>query len=393
MLANKELNITTENFTALTSEYFKAVSGNHPDVKREKGLLITNDDIRKIKRYVNKALELPTETQEIEQLYNLDQLNIAGLKSADMQELYSTSKKHAGTWSALESSMKKVGTDLHVFADNFTVSSRSIIQYIEGLPSYESGLGKISTLTPEEIDNLPKIDLTGKEKQKIPALLELVEDLKKVITDHSKSTTSVKLEITTFKRSITDTIKPDLGKKIALSHSKDFNTEIIEINNNLDRINTRIEEKNAQIAEYSSNKWYGLILGGVGFIITNTVFGELAKTARAELENLIREKQTLEAKLETSNTLLKSCRTFQTSLDDLLLRVEGANGGASALENAWELILTYIDSSSKRLDGITNAMYLVSFVSRLNIMVSNWIGIKKQAEDLLNAFKAVAAEK
>jgi hypothetical protein len=192
MLANKELNITTENFISLTSDYFSAVSGNHPKVKREKGLLITNNDIRSIKRYISKALELPTEIETIEQLYKLDQLNIAGLKSADMQTLYSTTKNHAGTWSALENSMKKVGSDLHVFADNFTSSSRSIIQYIERLPSYISGLGKIGSLTPEEIDNLPKINLTENEKQKIPALLGLVEELKGVIVDHSESTTKVK---------------------------------------------------------------------------------------------------------------------------------------------------------------------------------------------------------
>jgi hypothetical protein len=131
----------------------------------------------------------------------------------------------------------------------------------------------------------------------------------------------------------------------------------------------------------------------VGFLITDSIFGEKAKKARVELEKLIREKQITEEKLVTSNTLLKSCRTFQTSLDDLLVRVEGAAGGASALESVWELILTYIDSSSKRLDRITNAMYLVSFVSRLNLMVSNWTEIKQQTEDLLNAFNNVAAEK
>ncbi|WP_095148484.1 alpha-xenorhabdolysin family binary toxin subunit A [Pseudomonas sp. Irchel s3a18] len=386
MLATQDLNITAKEINSLTSDFMSAVSGTLAGVEREQGLLITNDDIKKIKRYVSAGLALPTDINEIEQIHKYDQLDIAGLKSADMQVLYKAMKNHAETWSALESSMKTVGSDLYVFADNFTSSSNSIINYLKTLPSYISGIGKIGNLTPEEIDKLPEIQLTGEEKQKIPALLELVSELKTVITEHSQSTQTTKTKTTEFKRTITNTLKPALGLKIALINSRNVNKEIKELNERLDILNQRINEKNAEVEKYSQSKWWGLFGGVVGFIVTSTIYGDKAQQARHELGQLTDERRDIESKIATTHEILASLLAFETSLQDLQVRVEGAAGSSSNLESLWELIQTYVDSSSKRLDGVTNAMYLVSFVSRLTSMMENWSAIKKQAGDLLTAF-------
>ena len=389
MLAIQEQTITAEELNSLTSDFLGAVSGTLEGVERKQGLLITNDDIRKIRRYVNAGLELPIEIEEIEQIHKYDQLNIAGLKSADMQALFKSMREHAKTWSPLESNMKKVGTDLHVFADNFTSSSQSIIDYLKGLPSYISGTGKIDGLTPEEIENLPEIQLTGDEKQKIPALLALVDELKTVITEHSASTQTTKAQITEFKREISNSLKPALGLKLALCNSHNFNEEIKLLNESLDILNQRINQKLAEIEEYSESKWWGLLGGAVGFIVTSTIYGNKAQQARKELDQLTTERREIEAKIATISAAFASLRAFETSLLDLQIRIEDAAGSSSNLESLWELIEKYVDSSSKKLDGVTNAMYLVSFVSRLNTMIENWSAIKKQAGDLLTAFNNV----
>lgn len=392
MLATQELNITSEDLNKLTTEFMDAVSGTLPGVERDPGLLVTNEDIRKIKRYVKGGLELPIDEKEIEQIHKLDQLNISGLKSADLQLLFMKMKDHAGTWSALESSMKAVGSDLHVFSDNITSNCTAIIEYLKTLPSYVSGVGKIGGLPPEEIDKLPEIILTGEEKKKIPTLLELVDELKIVITAHSQSTKLTKTAITDFKHGITNIIKPELGLKIALCNSQNFSDEIKQYNQRLDVINARIDQKNAEIAEYSRNKWWGVIGGVVGFIITSSIYGSKAQQARNELDQLTDERRDIEKKLATTNTFLASLLAFETNLQDLQVRVEGASGSSSNLESLWELIQAYVESSSKRLDGVTNAMYLVSFVSRLTSMTENWKAIKKQAGDLLTAFNNASHE-
>lgn len=386
MSATQARTINSNELDSLTSQFMGAVSGTLAGVERDEGLLVTNEDIRKIKRYVNASLALPTEVNLVEQLYNLNQLNIPGLSSVDMLTLYKTMKDHANTWSPLELQMKKVGADLHVFADNLTTSSNSVIDYLKTLPAYISGLGQIGTLSPEEIDNLPAIKLSEDEQRKIPVLLELVDELKAVISQHSQSTTSTKDSIAVFKQGLTNVIKPALGVKIALAQSRDLNAEIQKYNQRLDEINTRISEKQAEIEQYSKSKWWGLLGGAVGFIISSTIYGDKAKQARMELEALATERRGIADKIATTSALLAQLLDYQTNLQDLQVRVEGAAGSASNLESLWELIQVYIDSSSKRLEGVTNAMYLVSFVARLTTMVANWTSVKKQAGDLLTAF-------
>ncbi|MNL24871.1 hypothetical protein D3C87_1463220 [compost metagenome] len=82
-------------------------------------------------------------------------------------------------------------------------------------------------------------------------------------------------------------------------------------------------------------------------------------------------------------------RAFETNLLDLQIRVEDAVGSSSSLDSLWGVIAGYVDSSSKKLNDVTNAMFLVAFVVKLKGMMSNWIEIKKQAGDLLTAFNNV----
>ncbi|WP_460115600.1 hypothetical protein [Pseudomonas sp. H2_D02] len=88
-----ETPIASRAFNTLTTQFMGAVSGTLPGVEREKGLLVTHDDIRNIKRYIMRGLALPTNAAEIEQIYKYDQLNVNGLRSADMQVLYTSIKK------------------------------------------------------------------------------------------------------------------------------------------------------------------------------------------------------------------------------------------------------------------------------------------------------------
>jgi len=391
MLATEEQVITAEQLNSLTSDFMGAVSGTLEGVEREQGLLVTNDDIRKIKRYVNAGLKLPIEIDEIEQIHKFDQADIPGLKSADMQTLFLSMRTHATSWSPLESSMKKVGSDLHVFADNFTSSSKSIIKYLESLPSYISGTGIVGNLSPEEIDNLPEIQLTEGEKQKIPALLELVEDLKAVITKHSASTTTTKTQIHEFKREI-DLLEPALGLKLTLCKSKSLDETIKEFNDKLKDLNERIEQKLAEIREYSKSKLWGIVGGLVGLLITSTIYGAKATQARKELDQLTTDRREIEAKIKTTNETLATLLAFETSLQDLHARIVGAAGSSSNLESFWELIRVYVESSSEKLVDATNAMYLITFTSRLTTMMDNWSEIKKQAGSLLTAFNNATSD-
>lgn len=396
MLNNQALKeiekISAENFNQLTQDYVKATAGKLPGVTRAPGLLVTNDDIRKIKRYIKVALELPTDTGEIEQRFHYDTLDVAGLKSADMQVLYKTINDHAHTWDSIEKNMRTVGSDLHIFAENFTTSCDAITTYLKSLPSYLEATGKVGDLSPEEIDKLPELRIKENEQHRLLPLAELVNDLKQVITQHSQSTKTVKAEIETFNTEIQNKISPTLARKIALSSSRLTDDKAIELNSRLDVLKERIEEKSAEAQKHSSDKWWGLFGGAVGLLITSTIFGGKATEARKEAEALTADKFELEREIKVHDSILALLREQETHLQDLQLRVNHAASGSSNLASLWALIENYVRTSSSQLDGVTNAMFLVAFVSRLNQMKNNWASIKTHAFDLLTAFNNVVEE-
>jgi hypothetical protein len=289
--------------------------------------------------------------------------------------------------------MKTVGTSLVVFSEDLESSGGAITAFVKGLESYQSTLGKVGDLTPEEIDKLPEVSLDEGDKKKIPTLLALVDDLRTTLDHHSKTATDLNSKISDFKDMLKDRIAPAVGLKIELCASNVSDKNIARLTAEIDIINTLIAEKLATYESYSNYKWLGVWWGPVGLAISASIYGPKAAATAAEKNALIAQKQALEQQVSDHDTLLSSLISFETSLQDLKDRIDGASGSASNLESMWGLIQGYIDSSYRKLEGITDATYLVIFVTRLESIISSWISIRKQAQDLLTAFNNVTAER
>jgi len=393
MLNSNTAEVSAEEAEAVSTRFMMAASGSHSDVVRSPGLLVTNEDVRRIKRYVEKGLGLPAELAQVEQLLGYKKIDIPGLEPRDMQVLYQDIKEHAETWSTIETGMKTVGTSLVVFSEDLESSGGAITAFVKGLESYQSTLGKVGDLTPEEIDKLPEVSLGEGDKKKIPTLLALVDDLRTTLDHHSKTATDLNSKISDFKDMLKDRIAPAVGLKIELCASNVSDKNIARLTAEIDIINTLIAEKLATYESYSNYKWLGVWWGPVGLAISASIYGPKAAATAAEKNALIAQKQALEQQVSDHDTLLSSLISFETSLQDLKDRIDGASGSASNLESMWGLIQGYIDSSYRKLEGITDATYLVIFVTRLESIISSWISIRKQAQDLLTAFNSVTAER
>jgi hypothetical protein len=393
MLNSNTAEVSAEEAEAVSTRFMMAASGSHSDVVRSPGLLVTNEDVRRIKRYVEKGLGLPAELAQVEQLLGYKKIDIPGLEPRDMQVLYQDIKEHAETWSTIETGMKTVGTSLVVFSEDLESSGGAITAFVKGLESYQSTLGKVGDLTPEEIDKLPEVSLGEGDKKKIPTLLALVDDLRTTLDHHSKTATDLNSKISDFKDMLKDRIAPAVGLKIELCASNVSDKNIARLTAEIDIINTLIAEKLATYESYSNYKWLGVWWGPVGLAISASIYGPKAAATAAEKNALIAQKQALEQQVSDHDTLLSSLISFETSLQDLKDRIDGASGSASNLESMWGLIQGYIDSSYRKLEGITDATYLVIFVTRLESIISSWISIRKQAQDLLTAFNNVTAER
>ncbi|KFE44192.1 hypothetical protein SAMN05216596_106288 [Pseudomonas congelans] len=381
---------TVEDVSRVSKDLMDALTSQAADIARAPGLLITNEDVRRIRRYVNTGLALPTKLEEVTHLVGGVDNGIPGLEPEAICKLYVDIQEHARSWSALETTMQKVGSDLHVFSGNLITIATHIIEFIKGLESYQTL--KVGDLTPAQIEQMPAVEIMDQDSKKLPGLLALVDDLKVYIKDHSASTTRTRVGVTEFKRRLKDNIAPDVALKIRLASSKDGDEEVTRLSAEVDQLNERINQKLAEYEEYSDYKWIGFWWGPLGGAISYSIYGPKASSALSEKDSLIEQKSQLEQKIKQFNKLLSDLLAFETSLQDLKARVDGAASGVSNIESLWVLLEELVDSSYDRIKNTNNAVYLVSFVSRFQTLMTNWTSIQAQAFDLLTAFNKALDE-
>ncbi|AVB22057.1 MULTISPECIES: alpha-xenorhabdolysin family binary toxin subunit A [Pseudomonas syringae group] len=381
---------TVEDVGRVVKDLMNVLSGKGEGVARAPGLLITNEDVRSIRRYVNTGLSLPTKLEEVSQLVGGSDNGIAGLAPDAIAELHVGIQTHARSWSAIETNMQKVGSDLYVFSGNLITIATNVVDFIKGLQSYQTL--QVGDLTPAQIDQMPPVALMDQDSKKIPGLLALVDDLKVYIKDHSASTTRTRVGVTDFKRCLKDEIAPGVALKIRLARSGNADDEIARLTADVDQLNNCINQKLAEYEEYSEYKWIGFWWGVIGGVVSYSIYGPKATAALSEKDHLIKEKRQVERTLKKQNRLLGDLLAFETSLQDLKTRIDGAASGVSNIESLWGLLEELVESSHDRIKNTNNALYLVSFVSRFQTLLANWKDIKVQSLDLLNAFNNALEE-
>ncbi|KPX20756.1 putative Binary cytotoxin component [Pseudomonas syringae pv. delphinii] len=381
---------TVEDVGRVGKDLMNVLSGKGEGVARAPGLLITNEDVRSIRRYVNTGLSLPTKLEEVSQLVGGSDNGIAGLAPDAIAELHVGIQTHARSWSAIETNMQKVGSDLYVFSGNLITIATNVVDFIKGLESYQTL--QVGDLTPAQIDQMPPVALMDQDSKKIPGLLALVDDLKVYIKDHSASTTRTRVGVTDFKRCLKDEIAPGVALKIRLARSGNAGDEIARLTADVDQLNNRINQKLAEYEEYSEYKWIGFWWGVIGGVVSYSIYGPKATAALSEKDHLIKEKRQVELTLKKQNRLLGDLLAFETSLQDLKTRIDGAASGVSNIESLWVLLEELVESSHDRIKNTNNALYLVSFVSRFQTLLVNWKEIQIHSFDLLTAFNNALEE-
>jgi hypothetical protein len=372
--------MTVENINEISTHYINVRSRRHTGAVREPGLIVTDTDVRVIKHYVASALELPSELSQVESFLGYEVAGIPGLEPAELQSLHKKVKLHANAWPDIEKGMKHVGSDLVVFSEALKSSGETLITFIEGLEGFKNAIGVVGEISATDMASYPPIEMTARDRNRAPTLLALVEDMRIVIRECSRSTTQVSTSITGFKTELKTRIAPAVGLTLTLMqrHRKDY--ALAELNAELDELNRKIKLQTASFEDFLERQW-SLAL------FVDSVFTPGAEgSPQTQLEVLLARKRDVQARIRNHHAVIAALVSLQTNIQDLGIRVSAAASGASNLESLWILVLAYIDSSARRLSNMDNAVYLVIFVARLRAMILCWAEIKKNSQDLLTAF-------
>lgn len=378
--------LTVERLNNVATQYVKALAGNGSDEERDPRLIVSPSDIRAVRRYVNWALELPSGLEQTRHLLGYETADIAGLEPVDIQSLYQTVKDHAQRWFVLETGIKDVGTDLVYFSDALKNSGETLITFAEGLEGYRSAIGTLGDVAPDAFPEMPAIGLSDRDRSRAATLDALVQDLRIVIDDCSRSTATVNADLAAFKQELKSRISPSLGLKLTLIRRSNKDVRLADLNAELEVLDHEIEARSDSFQDFLEQQW-ALASFAQALFIPDAPAPHLTG-----LELLLRRKRALVAEIRQHSALLASLAQLQTILQDLRVRVDAAAMGASNLESLWILVHTYISGSARRLQNMHDATFLVVFVARLRSMIAAWSEVKQYSGRLLAAFDNAVSE-
>lgn len=378
--------LTVDELNSVTSHYVQTLAGKAGGGGKEPGLIVSHGDVRAIRHYVSSALELPQGLDQVREWLGYDVADIAGLEPVDLQSLYQAIHCHAQEWAHLEIGIKDVGTDLVYFSDALRSSGETLVSFVEGLEGYRTAVGVMGDLETDIVAQIPAVEWTARDRNRKATLDALLEDLRIVVRDCSRSTAVVNASLGTFKQELKTRIGPSLGLKLTLIRRNNRDLRLADLTAELDDLNKDIHAQSDSFEDFLQRQWC------LASFVQELAFPDGQAPQLTRLESLLARKRQLIAQIRQEHALLASLAHLQTLLQDLRVRVDAASLGASNLESLWILIQTYIDGSAGRLQNMNDATFLVVFVARLRSMILSWSEIKGHSRDLLIAFNNAIAQ-
>jgi len=344
--------------------------------------LITKNDIQKIKNYIATAKALPRTIEAVEKQLQAKSTNIVGLEPYDIVELNHTIINNANSWNDIESSMKRVGGSLATFSEDLESFGQEIIDAIVSMPGYVNYVGTINTLTEEEINSLPPLEIGKTEKNRFGSIRESLVFIANSIDEKKLNNQDIVLRLQYFKAELNNKVVIDIGSKMKLANTSEINRQITDLNLAIDKAQTLLDEKIreaepgffthvfAAMSPYPQGVYQAAQIHTFKYIIP-----------------LINQRDLLVEQVKQKDILAGTLLLLSTDLESLLLYVEGAIQSTSQLETLWISISEYINASQNKMMGMNDFLTLRSFVSSLRVVLKNWKTIQNNANALITAFE------
>lgn len=344
--------------------------------------LITKNDIQKIKNYIATAKALPRTIEAVENQLQAKSTNIVGLEPYDIVELNHTIINNANSWNDIESSMKRVGGSLATFSEDLESFGQEIIDAIVSMPGYVNYVGTISTLTEEEINSLPPLEIGKTEKIRFGSIRESLVFIANSIDEKKLNNQDIVLRLQYFKTELNDKVAIGIGSKMKLANTSEINRQITDLNLAIDKAQALLDEKLREAEPGFFTHVFAVMSpypqGIYQFAKLHTL---------KHIIPLINQRDLLVEQVKQKDILAGTLLLLSTDLESLLLYVEGAIQSTSQLETLWISISEYINASQNKIMGMNDFLTLRSFVSSLRVVLKNWKTIQNNANALISAFE------
>jgi hypothetical protein len=372
-------NVLNVPITDAIQSYVDLSSGTQAGSTRSSGFFITHQDLGKVKAFTDYAAALPIDLNQVKQYLGYDSSGLPGLEPVDVQALHKEAQNLADFWSDIETRMKNVAANLIVFSVDLETTGQAVIKFIKDLSGYQDYSIQLGNV---EAEQLPDIKLNDNDRRRIPSLLALSTELLEIVQGYKRNATDVKQRVEYFLAGINE-LKDKVSIALQALANHNLSVELAEKIEQLQRLNTRIDELGRTYKAYSKYTWVGAWWGPVALAISASIYGPKAANVREERDTAIDQKKQLDDEVKRLDHVIGSLIDFQTKLQLLEVLSMEAISGAKNIEDIWLLINSYITASMTQMEKNTDATTILIFERRLIALMGHWVKIRDEAGKII----------
>lgn len=375
------------DISVLFVDYLQTAAEDEHYEGRAPALHVTAEDIFNIKRYERHSLDLPITLKDLEDRLRLQDSRISGLTSSDLLQTYQAINQHAKRWSGIENAMTEVGLDIEGFAESFTSRGGRIIRAVDRMEIIDQFNLRVADLTLEFMKDTPRTALGEQDRRIVMRLAQWLEDIAVTIKGHEQRAKALASDIESFASTLSTTLIPDVKHKAALARNTGLNQQSKELEQDIQRLTTWIDEKTAAIRNTRNQRWWGVFGGLTGYLIANEITGKQAQKIRNEQKQLIEQKRIKIEELRRLNALGSAISELELNLENMDYRMADAQASARNLQSLWTALAYEITESAQNLKKIDNNQDLFDFAYHFSSIVKPWATVKNIVAPMLQTYR------
>ncbi|MFF7064044.1 alpha-xenorhabdolysin family binary toxin subunit A [Pseudomonas sp. NPDC008258] len=369
----------------LPERYFSFIE-SRLDGGQQVGSLLTADNLKVIKRYVNAINQLPRTQADIEREVDYAAL---GIDTTMVNDLYVALHRHACEWDILERSIKQLGPEIELFAESLVQRGGSLLENLESSDVFMA----IKKRKVMQGDDVYTRELSEDEQAQIASVLTVgINDLVREIEGTRRRIDEVDARANWFNSEIKRELKPRMARLLKHFDEKVSHEDTLKKRQQLDQWDEEIDQLKSDYDAHVGYAFTGIVLGPVGLVITGGVFGSKAEKIRASKNALIERRQELASALGKIAPAISDFERVSTLVRDLQFRCKDLSAATKRLADVWLFLASYASTSVNEAQELSTITQLESFVHDFSEVIKPWSKISNICHTLSELFNELIEE-
>lgn len=370
-----------------------ALLTNQDSLSTRSAGIFTLEDLIKIHQHVQFALSLPLKKPDILKWFGITDSTVLPINSDDIATAIINIREHANSWDNVEQHVKEQSVNLSLTSRNIIQTGNEVIEYISHMPILQRVSDNLDDLAENKLD---EIIYQSDDQQIATELISILNLIKSDIKKQSIKTIKIKNIVSDFRAYITGGYLSNFEHVESLlfnikglyqqldpsnnESSESFFKEMIEIKKN------EVRQLNQEYNHFVKLCFTGLAGGVIGLIITSSIFGSKAEAIRIKKNNILKEIEEINAKINKEKLIQKTIFAMQINLHKIEGFIKDARLAIDHLDYMWLVILTEVTQSIDVFQRINNADKLIRFISQFKRIISSWNKIQEYSVHLITLF-------